>query len=193
VRRHLLSRDFSLNELGKQCERLLPAEIAGLDGNGLRYSFLHDVQFGSTEHLRKRHSDLHRAGQVRVVELVGVTDPFVRDQLKVLSSEGVAESCREGRERHLESAADLGVQVVDLAGEAVWREPLDHCIRVEEGSIDSFWGCAEHVVKSDRACRHDECSFQLLVLRDEGVVAPNAAHHQRIWSAAEYAPSACDC
>ena len=43
--------NLGLDELRKQYERLLPAEIATLERNSAWYSFLHDVQFGSAGHL----------------------------------------------------------------------------------------------------------------------------------------------
>ena len=59
-------------------------------------------------------------------------------QFEVLAAEGVALAGGEVRERHLVGAADLGVQVVDLAGESVRRKPLGHRVGVEERPIDSF-------------------------------------------------------
>lgn len=46
-----LPRDLSLDELRKQRERLLPAEIASLDRNTAGYAFLHNVQLSSAGHL----------------------------------------------------------------------------------------------------------------------------------------------
>src|SRR5882672_11750044 len=40
----------------------------------------------------------------------------------------------EIRERHPECAADFRLQMVDLAGEAVGRQPLGHGFRIEEGA-----------------------------------------------------------
>src|SRR5581483_7818276 len=38
--------DFRLDELREILQRLLPAKITGLHGNGIGQTFLHDVQFG---------------------------------------------------------------------------------------------------------------------------------------------------
>jgi hypothetical protein len=39
-------------------------------------------------------------------------------------------SCGEIRERHLVGAAYLGIQVVNLASESVWRKPFGHCVGI---------------------------------------------------------------
>ncbi len=44
-------------------------------------------------------------------------------------------------------AADLGIQVVNLAGESVRRKPFDHRIGVEECAVDLLGGCSQHPVK----------------------------------------------
>ena len=43
--------DFRLDELRQVFERLLPAEVTGLHGDGVRYAFLDDVQFGADHDL----------------------------------------------------------------------------------------------------------------------------------------------
>src|SRR5439155_1203753 len=68
--------------------------------------------------------------QVRIIEFVRVANAFVRQQFKILSAEGVAASCGEIRERHLVGAAHLGIQVVNLANESVWRKPFGHGVGI---------------------------------------------------------------
>ena len=102
-----------------------------------------------TGHLLQGDRHLHLAGQVRVVELVRVADALVRRQLEVGAAERVALAGGEVRERHLVGAADLGVQVVNLAGEPVRRQPLGHRVGVEERPIDPLGRRAQHAVKSD--------------------------------------------
>jgi hypothetical protein len=63
---------------------------------------------------------------------------------------------REIRERHLVGATDFGVKMVNLAGEPVWRKPLDHCIRIDKSPIDPLGRRTQHTVKTD-GVRHD-CS-----------------------------------
>src|SRR5688572_18464823 len=53
--RLLLLWNLGLDELRKQPERVLPAEIAGLGGNEARYAFLHDVQLGPDLDLLQGH------------------------------------------------------------------------------------------------------------------------------------------
>src|SRR3979409_2679203 len=72
-----LLSNLRLDELRQQRERLLPAEIAGFDRNRARYAFLHDAQLGAERNLLQRHGRQHFAGEVRVVELVGVADALV--------------------------------------------------------------------------------------------------------------------
>ena len=61
-------------------------------------------------------------------------------------------SCGEIRERHLVGAADLGIQVVNLAGESVWWKPFGHCVGIQERPIDSLRRRTEHAVKPDGIC-----------------------------------------
>ena len=56
--------NLCLNELSKQRERFLPAEIAGLGGNNIRDSLLDDVELRSTGHLLQGNRRLHFAGEV---------------------------------------------------------------------------------------------------------------------------------
>jgi hypothetical protein len=50
-----------------------------------------------------------------------MANAFVGHELEVLAAKRVAMAGSEVRERHLERTADFGIQVVDLACEAIWR------------------------------------------------------------------------
>src|SRR5207253_1062557 len=77
---------------------------------------------------------------IRVIEFVGVANPFVRSQFNVRPAEGMTLARREIRERHFVSAANLGVNLVHLSGESVWRKPFGHRVRIEKGLVN-FFGC----------------------------------------------------
>ena len=71
----------------------------------------------------------------------------------------MAAAAAQIRERHPVTAADFGVHVVNLAGEAVRRQPFGQRIGIEEGAVDALWRRAKHAVQSDCACGHDDFSF----------------------------------
>src|SRR5438552_4172040 len=112
----------------------------------------HDAQLSSDGYLLQGYRHLKFPWQVRVVELVRVANAFVGHQFEILSAEGVSMSCGEIRERHFVGAADLGIQVVDLAGESVWRKPFGHRVGIQERPIDSLRGRTENAVKPDGVC-----------------------------------------
>jgi hypothetical protein len=154
------ARNLGLDELGKQRERLLPAQVASLGRDGFGYAFLDDVQVDSAGDFRQGNRGRHLARKVGIIELVRVTQAFVRHQFEVFASERVAVAGREVRERHLVRAANLGVDVVDTAGEAVRREPFGHCIGIEERAIHPLGRRPKHSVKLDTAIRHDVLAFR---------------------------------
>src|SRR5215510_7798627 len=153
--------DLRLDQFREESKRLLPAKIASLGRDDVGDSFLRDVQLSPTRHLLEGDGHVHCAGYIRIVELVAVANPFVWRQFEVLAAERVALAGREVRERHLVGATDAGVHAVNLGGESVWREPFDHCIRIEERAIDPLVLGPEDTVKADRA-RHDCFSFRWL-------------------------------
>jgi hypothetical protein len=63
----------------------------------------------------------------------------------------VALACREVREGHPVGPAHASVGVVNLACEAVRRQPFRHSVRIEESSIDLFWRRAQDAMKTDCA------------------------------------------
>src|SRR5690349_16991035 len=122
------ARDVRLDQRRQLGQRLLPAEIAHLERDHLGDVLLHDGQLGPADDRAQLDGDGEDAGQVRIVELVGVADQLVRNQLEVLATERVPVAGREVAERHPERAADDGLEVVNRAGEAVRRQPLGHRI-----------------------------------------------------------------
>ena len=95
---------------------------------------------------------LHFARQVRVVELARVADALVRRQFEIGSAKGVALAGGEIGKRHLLSAADFGLQAMNLARKSVRWKPLGHCVGIEERSINSLWCPPEYSVESDGVC-----------------------------------------
>src|SRR5262245_61405870 len=159
---HLI-RNLGLDELRQQDERLLPAEIARLGGNDSGHPLLHDRQLGPARHLLQGDRGHHFSWQIRIVELVRVANAFVRCQLAIGSTKGVALARAEVRERYLVRAADLGVHVVNLAGESVRRQPFGHRARIQERSINPLGRRTEYTMKLDCACGHGY--FSLLMIR----------------------------
>jgi hypothetical protein len=109
--------------------------------------------------------ELYRIVMIHLVEFVCVANAFVRYQFEILSAERMAVSGGEISERHLVSAADLGFQVVNLAGEPVWRKPFGHRVGVQERPIDFLWSRAQHAMKPDGVCWHDFGSVLRCLLR----------------------------
>lgn len=80
--------NFRFDEPRQMFERLLPAEIAELRRDRLRNPLLHDVQLRPAGHGAQGDGRDHLAWQVRVVELVGVTDALVGHELQIVAAEG---------------------------------------------------------------------------------------------------------
>src|SRR5881394_3749454 len=147
-------RNLRLDELGQQGERFLPAEIARFGWDGRRDPFLDDTHLRADGHLLERDRGLHLAGQARVVELVGMANAFIRHELEIRAAEGVTGAGGEVREGHLVGAADLRIDMVNLAGEAVRRKPFGHGIGIEERPIHPLRDGPEHSVKPNGAGGH---------------------------------------
>jgi hypothetical protein len=90
---------------------------------------------------------LNFSRQVPVIESIGVTNALV--WLKKFSTESVAAARAEIGERHLVSASDLGIEMMNLARESIWWKSLGHCPGINQCPVNSLWRCAEHSVKSD--------------------------------------------
>src|SRR5262245_45557131 len=151
--------NFGLDELCQLDERLLPAELAGVDGDHVGDALLHDAQLGTAGHLPQVDRGVHLAGHTRVVEPLRVTDALMRYELTIRAAEGVASARREVRERHLEGAAGPRVQVVDPTRESVRRKPFGRGIRIEEGAIQLLRLRAQHAVQPNYVEWHGESPF----------------------------------
>src|SRR6266446_7846349 len=149
--RHALVWNLGLDELRKECQRLLPAEIARLGRNDAGHPFLHDAQLCADGYLPQGYRRLHLSRQARVIELVRVANALVARELDVRSAEGVTLAGCEVGERHLVGATYPGVLVVNLAGESVRWQPLGQRVRIEERSVDPLWRSSQHTVKPNGA------------------------------------------
>src|ERR1051326_4583916 len=83
----------------------------------------------------------------------------------------------EVRERHPVAAADARVELVDLAGEAVRREPLGHGIGVEEGAVDLLGLGAKDAVKAN-GVGHDHLSLFFVLFLS---LTPVPGENHRPW------------
>ncbi len=70
----------------------------------------------------------------------------------------------EVRKRHFVSAADFGVDMVDLASEPVWWEPFSHRVGIKKRPVDSLWRCPEYAMKTDCVRSHDFFTFPCAVM-----------------------------
>src|SRR6266849_9666842 len=116
-RRPLLDPDALLIDLGldEPCQisqRLLPTEITSLRWNDVRHACLRNINLGADRYFLQRHSHLHLAGQVGIVEFVRVTQAFVRNELDIFASKCVAFARCEVPEGHFERATDLWFQMM---------------------------------------------------------------------------------
>ena len=151
---HGLSRDLRLDQRRQLHQRFLPAQVAHLQRNDLRDAGLRDAQLGAAQHRLQCDRHLQQAGQVGVVEAVGVAESWSGTSLQVLAAEGMAVAAAEVVERHAEAAADARVHLLHLAGEAVRRQPLDHGVGFEKGAIHLLRRAAQHAVQTDGAVGH---------------------------------------
>src|SRR4051812_18007614 len=78
-----LLRDLGLDELGQEGEGFLPAEVAGFGGDDVGDAFLGDGDVGADGDFPEGDGDEHLAGEVGVVEGIGVADALVGDEFVV--------------------------------------------------------------------------------------------------------------
>src|SRR5207247_7422078 len=90
-----------------------------------------------------------------IVKFVRVANAFVRRQFDIRSAEGMALTCREVRKRHFVTAANFRVQLMNFAGESVWRKPFGHRVGIQKRAVNFLRRGAEHSVESDGVCGHD--------------------------------------
>ena len=142
-------RYLRFDKFGQKFEQFLPAEITGFGGDSCRNAFLDDVQIRAAKDLFERNGRLKFTGHVRIIEFVRVTNTLVRCQIKVDSAEGMAFADAEIGKGHVVTGAYAGVQAMDFAGKAVWRQPFGQCVGVQEGLINLLRGGAEDAVQAD--------------------------------------------
>ncbi|EGE57417.1 hypothetical protein RHECNPAF_4310041 [Rhizobium etli CNPAF512] len=140
--------DIRLGDLGEIAQRFLPAEIASLRRDEVGYAGLGDFHFGAHRNLLQRHGDFHFAGEVRIIELVGVADQFARDEFKKFAAESMAVAGREIAEGHSEGAADGRFQMMHGAEKTVRRKPFGERVCLDEGAIDLFRAGRENAVQA---------------------------------------------
>jgi hypothetical protein len=92
-----------------------------------------------------------------------MSNAFMWHQFKILSAEGVPVACGEVREGHRVETADFRIELMNLAGKAVRREPLGHGVWIEECPIDFFGRGTEHSVEANGAGGHHDFSFRWIV------------------------------
>lgn len=139
--------DFCFDEERQEGQGFLPAEIAGLDGNESRDAFLGDVYFGATEDLGEGDGGDHLAGEVGIIEGVGIADAFVGLEFEIGAAKGVALARAEISKGHLEGAAHAGIHAVHFASEPVWRKPFGNRVCIEKGAVNALRFRAEDAVK----------------------------------------------
>src|SRR5258708_5172824 len=175
--RSLLS-DLRLDEFGQVSQRLLPAEVTGFDWNDIRQAFLHDADFRTERDFLQRHRYSDLTGQVRILELVGVTQALVGDEFDILATERVALAVGEIPKGHPEGAAYFRVHVMHGAGVAIRRKPLGHRVRLEEGAIDLLGLRGQDSMES-HGVGHDQSSSCCTVLE---ITLRSMSTSRRVWA-----------
>src|SRR5690606_22161831 len=82
--------NFRLHQFPEENQRFLPTEVATLGRDNIRNPLLRNVDLSSAKNRLQADGYLHRAGQVRVIKFVGVTNKFIRHQLIIGAPEGMA-------------------------------------------------------------------------------------------------------
>src|SRR5438034_2563634 len=75
--RHALVWNLGLDELRKECQRLLPAEIARFGRNDAGHPFLHDGQLCADGYLPQVYRRLHLSRQAPATELLRVAHALI--------------------------------------------------------------------------------------------------------------------
>src|SRR5213592_1866108 len=70
-------------------------------------------------------------GRLGIVEFVGVTETFARDEFDIFAAKLMAFARCEVPEGHFERAADFGIQMMHRGGKAVGRKPFGERVRLE--------------------------------------------------------------
>ena len=114
----------------------------------------HHLKFGATDDGLEGDADLHRARQVGVVEPVGVAQPLAGHEFQVFATEAVRMPGAEVGERHAVGAADAGVDVVHLGGEAIGRQPAAQGGGLGEGAKHALRRGLEDAVQANGSGGH---------------------------------------
>src|SRR6185369_3490764 len=114
--------DLGLDELRQLPQRFLPAQITGLGRDHVRYAGLLDAHLGAAGHGLEGDRDRHLAGQIGIVEAIGVDQPLARHELEIFAAEAVRMPGGEVAERHAVLAADPGIELMDRTEKAERRK-----------------------------------------------------------------------
>lgn len=93
-----------------------------------------------------------RRGCCHAGKVIPPKQEFVGFEFEVFSTERVGLAGTEVGEGHLLNAADPGLDLMNFAGESVWRKPLGHRIGIQERAVNPLRCCPEHSVKSNGGC-----------------------------------------
>lgn len=72
------SGNFRFDEFGEKLQRLLPADVTGIEWNHIGNARLFHPQFSAHGHGADRNRSDHLARHVGIVKNVGIPNPFVR-------------------------------------------------------------------------------------------------------------------
>jgi hypothetical protein len=150
----IVGRDFRLDQRGQLGKRFLPTQVAHFHWNGFRHALLHDVEFRPTQHSSQGNGNVHPAWQVKGFELIPITNFFERRQFSIFTTERMAIARAEVTEGQPEAAASAGIQVVDLTGEPMGRQPLHDCVGFDERAINALGRCSQDTMKMNGSGRH---------------------------------------
>src|SRR3546814_146709 len=152
--------DFRLEECGELAQRLLPAEVTGLDGNEIGDVLLNHRHLGSDGNGLQRDGHFHLARKVRVIEHVAVDEQFARDKFQIGAAEGMALPGGEVPEGHSVPAAFPGLKLVDRTGETEGWQPARNGVGFQECAVDLFRPGGEDPVQFD-SIRSEEHTSEL--------------------------------
>src|SRR6185295_16250576 len=115
----------------------------------------------------------------------------VGNDLQIFSAERMAVVRGEIRKRHPECAANLRLQMVDLAGEAVGGQPFGHGIRIEKGAKNLFRRGGEDTMQTNGIALGHDVIFSMTersVSRDLPGLAPSLPQGRPAFPRADSGP-----
>lgn len=74
---------------------------------------------------------------------------FIGNQFDIFAAEGVTQPRGEIAERQSETAARLGIQVMDGTGEAIRQQPFRQRVGFEERAVNLLRGGGEDTMQTD--------------------------------------------